>query len=233
MLLTLDDVVFRRDHNWSFHASGSLGEGVHLVTGPVGSGKTTLALLVARVLLPHSGKILSEGIGSVMLSQQFPEYHTTSATLAGEVSSWGLDPREVLPLAGLAERGSDDPFAISRGELKRLHLACVLAEEHDLLILDEPFSCLDCVGKELVCARIQGRVHGITLVFTHEQRTLPRVREIWEIREGWLVGLGRVPDAIYHWRSAPRHIANLLAAGRPPANISEADVREAACGTPE
>lgn len=232
MRLTLDDVVFRRD-NWSLHASGSLGEGVHLVTGPVGSGKTTLALLIGRVLVPYSGEVLSEDIGSVMLSQQFPEYHTTSATLAGEVSSWGLDPGEVLPAAGLSGRGSDDPFAISRGELKRLHLGCVLAGDHDLLILDEPFSCLDCIGKKMVCDRIQERARGITLVFTHEQWILPRVRELWEIREGRLVGLGRVPEAIRYWRSAPRIIAKLIAAGRLPANISEADIREAACGTQE
>jgi len=227
--LTLDDVAISRDNNWSFYASGGFEEGVHLITGPVGSGKTTLALLIARVLLPHSGKILTEGIGSVMLSQQFPEYHTTSATLAGEVSSWGLDPGKILPLAGLMERGSDDPFAISRGELKRLHLACVLAGEHDLLILDEPFSCLDCVGKELVCARIQERVHGITLVLTHERWMLPRVTEIWEIRKGELVGLGRVPEAIRHWKSAPPIIAKLIEVGRLPANISNTDIREAAC----
>lgn len=232
MHLTLDGVVLSRE-KWSLHASGSLGEGVHLVTGSVGSGKTTLALLAARVLTPSSGEILYEDIDSVMLSQQFPEYHTTSGTLGGEVSSWGLDPGEILSVASLSGRETDDPLAISRGELKRLHLACVLAKDHDLLVLDEPFSCLDCTGKKIVCDRIEKRVRGITLIFTHEQRILPRVSEIWEIREGRLVELGRVPEAICHWRTAPPIIAELVTAGRLPENISEKDILEAACRTLE
>ena len=79
---------------------------------------------------------------------------------------------------------------IRRGELNRLHLACILAKNHDLLLLDEPFSSLDCEEKAKLCARIGKMSRGITIIFTHEQEILPRVTRIWEIVDGMLVDCG-------------------------------------------
>ncbi len=58
-------------------AGGSFAEGVHLVSGPVGSGKTTLALAATGLRSPEKGKIYREGVGTFTLSQQFPEFHIT------------------------------------------------------------------------------------------------------------------------------------------------------------
>jgi energy-coupling factor transport system ATP-binding protein len=226
--ITLNRVSAVRD-NWSLSASGTFNEGVHLVSGDVGSGKSTLALMMAGLLPLSGGDIEKEEITTTMLSLQFPELHVTGLTVAEECASWGVAPDEILAAIGLTEKKDASPLSLSRGELKRLHLACVLAKNYDLLLLDEPFSSLDCEEKVKLCAHIGHKSQGITVIFTHEQNILPRVKRIWEIVDGTLVDCGTPPDAFTHWRHVPPLIERLTALGSKPENISLDDLREAVC----
>ncbi len=228
MLIRLDDVELRQG-GFTLRCTGTFAEGIHLVSGPVGSGKSTLALIIASLAVPDRGSVRREGIDSTLLSLQFPEYHVTSATVADEVRSWGLDPDEVLPEIGLAGRDDTDPLHLSRGQLKRLNLACVFAKDPDLLLLDEPFGSLDCAAKVRACRMIEERTSGITVIFSHERSVLPRVATIAEMEEGRLIGCGPVPDAITRWRGAPPYLRHALEAGARPENITLADAREALC----
>jgi energy-coupling factor transport system ATP-binding protein len=217
--------------DWALSAQGIFEEGIHLVSGDVGSGKSTLALLLAGLFPPSSGTIGREGIASEMMVFQFPEFHVTGPDLVSECRAWGVDPASVLAAAGLDRQKMTCPLDLSRGELKRLILTCVLAKDHDLLILDEPFSSLDCTEKERLCAALSGRKRGITIIFTHEHAHFPRVDRIWEILGGVLHDRGRLPSALGCWDHAPALVKNLIARGRVPANIAEADLLEAACRT--
>ncbi len=210
--ITLNRVNAVRDH-WSLSASGIFNEGVHLVSGNVGSGKSTLALMMAGLLQPSDGDIEKEAINSTMLSLQFPELHVTGFTVTEECASWGVAPDEILDSVGLTGKKDISPLSLSRGELKRLHLACVLANEYDLLLLDEPFSSLDCEEKVKLSARLGRKSQGITIVFTHEQNILPRVKRIWEIVDGMLVDCGPPPDAFTHWRHMPPVVRKLIDLG--------------------
>ncbi|NLA37986.1 MAG: ATP-binding cassette domain-containing protein [Methanomicrobiales archaeon] len=228
MRVDLEDILFSRG-SFSLRGSGIFGEGVHLVSGPVGSGKSTLALLLAGILLPRGGAVRRHGISSTLLLLQSPEYHITSPTVAGEVESWGLDPADLLVQADLAGRGDDDPLRLSRGELKRLILACMISRDPDLMMLDEPFTSLDCVARQEACRMIEDRRGGITIVFSHERAILPRVDAIWEMEDGVLKALGRVPHAIPGWRFAPQYLTYALEQGACPENIRLQDAREALC----
>jgi len=226
--ITLNRVSAVRDH-WSLSASGTFDEGVHLVSGDVGSGKSTLALMMAGLLPLSDGDIEKEEITTSMLSLQFPELHVTGLTVAEECASWGVDPDEILDAIRLTQKKEASPLSLSRGELKRLHLACVLAKDFDLLVLDEPFSSLDCEEKVKLSARIGRKSQGITVIFTHEQNIFPRVKRIWEIADGTLVDCGTPPDAFTRWRHVPPVIKKLTALGSPPDNISPDDFLEAVC----
>ena len=159
MRVELLDLTFSRG-SFSLRGSGTFGEGLHLVSGPVGSGKSTLALLLAGLLRPGSGDVRRHDVLTMQLLLQFPEHHVTSPTVAGEAASWGLIPEDALALAELSGRADDDPFHLSRGELKRLTLACAILQDPDLLLLDEPFSSLDCTAKRKACAILEEREIG-------------------------------------------------------------------------
>ena len=128
--------------------SGHYEVGLHLLTGPIGSGKSTIAGVMAGVIAPDSGTVHRYNITRSLLSVQFPEYYITSVTIAGEIKSWGLSPEEILHLLSLEDRADDPVMTLSRGELKRLHLACVCAQNCELMIFDEPFASLDENGQE-------------------------------------------------------------------------------------
>ena len=217
--------------DWSITAHGTFCEGLHLVSGDVGSGKSTLALMMAGLLSPADGTIVKDGISSIMISLQFPEYHVTGATVAEECRSWGLESDPILSELNLMDKHDVSPLALSRGELKRLHLACVLAKNYDLLLLDEPFSSLDAREKERLCEHLSRRTGGITILFTHEQTYFPRVDHIWEIQHGELFDRGEMPGALTRWEHAPAMIKKLISSGRSLKNISHLDLQGAVCRT--
>lgn len=230
MQVTLDNLHIARG-SFSLTGNGVFEEGVHLVWGPVGTGKSTMALALASVLVPASGGVTKEGIATFSLSLQFPEYHVTARTIEEEIRSWGVDPVRVLRVAGLIEKAGEDPLTLSRGELKRLELWCAITGDPDLLILDEPFSSLDCTGRSAFVKALERRTDGITILFTHSHGALPAINFLWEIQGGSLVRRGNVPEALQFWSSPPPYLKYLLDRGIVPRNISLDAVREAGCKT--
>lgn len=228
MRLVLDHTEVRRGP-WSLSADGTFTKGVHLISGDVGSGKSTLARMMIGLLPDSTGTVEKEAIRAEMISFQFPEYHITGTTVREECESWGIDPLPLLATIGLAEKTTMDPLCLSRGELKRLHLACILSRNYDLLILDEPFSSLDIFEKRRICSILSGKTDGITILFTHEQSVFPRTDYIWEIHDGRLHLCGSLPECLARWEHAPPVIKKLIAEGKTPENISPEHLEAAAC----
>ena len=124
--------------------------------GASGSGKSTLLHVMARLRSPDRGKVHSESTSLPSLLFQFPERQLFAETVAEEVgyglAASGLDGAEIGTRVqrALREVGLDAesfapraPFHLSGGERRRVALAGILAQEREIVLLDEPTLGLD------------------------------------------------------------------------------------------
>ena len=158
---------------------------VVLLLGPSGCGKSTLALAL-NGLVPHavparlSGSVLAGGIDTadapvarlsekVAMVFQDPDAQIVTGSVLDEVcfgpENLGLPVDVILARAetslravGLWERRADNPDVLSGGGRQRLSIACALAMEAPLLVLDEPTANLDPVGIDEVYAVLRDLV---------------------------------------------------------------------------
>lgn len=141
---------------------------ITVIVGANASGKSTLLRGMARLLTPHSGRVLLDGrdvrtlspravarsVGILPQSPVAPEGITVGDLVArGRFPHQGwfrrrteADDRavttalEAAAATGLVDRRVD---ALSGGQRQRVWLAMVLAQETDILLLDEPTTYLD------------------------------------------------------------------------------------------
>lgn len=151
--------------------------------GPNGAGKTTTLRMLAGLLEPTSGMISFEGsrpgaeyrrgLGYVPQSPAFygwmtgHEYVVFAAKLSGmgtkDASSRALESLERVGLKGDARRRIG---GYSGGMKQRLGLAQALVHRPRLLLLDEPVSALDPIGRREVMGLLREIREETTVVFS-------------------------------------------------------------------
>ena len=157
------------------------------ITGPSGGGKTTLLRLLAGLLKPSAGQILTEGSPRISMAFQFPEHQLFEQTVLKDVMygplNMGLDAssaeeraRAALKDAGLADEKlyARSPFRLSGGEKRRAALAGILAMDPDVLLLDEPACALDPAGHDsiLQCIAALNRQGKTVIMVSHDPEDL-------------------------------------------------------------
>ncbi len=140
------------------------------LTGPNGSGKTTIAKLATGLLEPTSGVVARRGRAAYL--SQDPGRYLVRERVDEEVAlAADLDrARRLLAALGLAGLEHRHPRDLSSGERERLALAAVLVTEPDLLVLDEPTRGVDPERKEELAALLRAQAERATLVVTHDVR---------------------------------------------------------------
>ncbi|UTR15809.1 ABC transporter ATP-binding protein [Salipaludibacillus sp. LMS25] len=153
-----------RDHKAVKNVSLTIREGVcTALLGPNGAGKTTTLNLLTGLIKPSNGHISfhqaypgdrRKFIGYLPQSPQFYnwmsgiEYTIFAAELAGMNRPLAKEKaHEVLTLVGLLEAKNKKIAGYSGGMKQRLGIAQALVHEPKLIILDEPVSALDPIGR--------------------------------------------------------------------------------------
>ena len=161
------------------------------VLGPNGSGKSTLLKLLGGILKPDSGsvrfrekplheykrKILAQSIAWLPQEHAMAfSFRVDEIVLMGRhpyLSPMTFEGQTDFDIAGQAMRTtdtthlSDRQFSdISGGEKQRVMMACAIAQEPEVMLLDEPTTALD-IKYQLEIINILGRLNrneGMTLI---------------------------------------------------------------------
>ena len=156
--------------------------------GASGCGKSTLLSLVAGLDAPTSGDITVHGRVALMFQEPglFP-WLTASANVelalrARKVPRAERKARaaELLDTVRLGGFAAKRPHELSGGMRQRVALARALAQEADVLLMDEPFGALDAMTRDLLhdeLDRVRIRVgRRLTILFvTHNVREAVRL----------------------------------------------------------
>ncbi|MGL6234136.1 MAG: ABC transporter ATP-binding protein [Segniliparus sp.] len=186
------------------------GEIVALV-GPTGSGKTTLANLVPRLLDATSGRITLDGVDirelrladlRAQIAVAFEEPVLFSASVRenvalGQPEATDEEIANALDVAaasdfvarlpwGTRTRIGEQGLSLSGGQRQRLALARAVLGQPKVLVLDDPLSALDVDTEALVQARLRAALStAATLLVAHRPSTAAladRVALIWDGR---------------------------------------------------
>jgi NitT/TauT family transport system ATP-binding protein len=162
------------------------GEFVCLV-GASGFGKTTLLNLVAGLEQPTTGTIETSALRTALMFQEaalFP-WLTVAGNVELSLRLRGVDRRarrvraaELLELVQLGGFGHRRPHELSGGMRQRVALARSLAQDAELLLMDEPFGALDAMTRDILHDELERvwRDSGLTVLFvTHNVREAARL----------------------------------------------------------
>ncbi len=161
------------------------------IVGRNGAGKSTLlAVLAGREPLDSGRATRSRDVRIGMLPQRSELTGTVHSVVLGDTPEhvWAANPRTrsilaaLLPGVNLAAPAD----RLSGGESRRVALAAVLIEEHDLVLLDEPTNHLDVEAIDWLARHLVQRSEALAAV-THDRWFLDAVcNRTWELAGGQL-----------------------------------------------
>ena len=185
------------------------------IVGSVGSGKTTLALLLAGLITATKGKIKYKGkeLGKeihqhdlwekIGIIQQQPEDQIFESTVYEEISyalkNKGVSQKEIekkvhnsLKQVGLDKRFLQrSPFKLSGGEKRQVAIASIISYEPEIIIMDEPTVGLDKKAKQAINSFLQ-KVRGkkTVILITHDSEEISQMDELIVLSKGRLIEQG-------------------------------------------
>ena len=197
---------------------------VTVIIGPNACGKSTLLKALSRILTPQQGQVILDGkaiteysakelakyLGLLPQSSIAPSGITVSDLVSrgrfphqGLLKKWSQQDEDAVQqalrqtqLLELADRYVDE---LSGGQRQRVWLALVLAQQTDLLMLDEPTTYLDIAHQleVLDLCRQLNRTHQKTIVMVlHDLNLAARYADYMiAMKDGKIVGADQ-PDEL-------------------------------------
>jgi NitT/TauT family transport system ATP-binding protein len=186
------------------------------IVGPSGSGKTSLLQAMAGLLPLSGGRMrvngkevagVRERTAIIFQDSGLLPWKTVRENAELALSLRGMPRKErrrrvdpILRELGLLEWASYYPARLSGGMRQRLGVARAIAQEADLLLMDEPFSSLDALTREALqdsLLQLRSRHHMTVILVTHS------IEEASYLADLVFVMAGRAPGrltASLDWR---------------------------------
>ncbi|MEQ9714752.1 MAG: ABC transporter ATP-binding protein [Candidatus Asgardarchaeum sp.] len=188
--------------------------------GPNGAGKSTTIKLILGLLRPTFGEARVFGLDSTLFHREIMkkvgyqpekpiayENLTAFSFLKFMARLYGYSPkvatekaRECLDFVGLGKLAFTIIKNFSAGQKQRLSLAQALINEPELLILDEPTSNLDPLGRIEIMDKIKELVKEKNVTIFISSHILPEIERICDhvaiINNGRLVIQGKISDLV-------------------------------------
>lgn len=196
-----------------------------VLVGPNGSGKSTLLKTMARILAPNAGQVLLDG-KSIHAAKSRDVARAMGILPQGPIAPEGLTVRELVAQGRFPHQGlmrqwtrrdedavesamatalvtefADRPVdSLSGGQRQRCWIAMVLAQETDLLLLDEPTTFLDLKVQVDLMELLADLAHsgGRTLVIVlHELSLAAAYADHLVMMKDGKIACEGAPDAIF------------------------------------
>jgi iron complex transport system ATP-binding protein len=201
--------------------------------GPNGSGKSTLLKTLARILEPAKGEVFIDGeniqrLDTKTVAQKIASLSQTSTQISGltveEIVAYGRFPSQkgfsglkeqdhhlinwAIEATNLQELKERTLITLSGGQQQRVWIAMALAQDTDILILDEPITFLDPAHQLEILELLQGiNRQGKTILMTiHDLNHASRFSDyLLGMKNGELIFQG-TPKEIF----TPEKLLNLF-----------------------
>ena len=187
------------------------------ITGPSGSGKSSLLYLLGLLDIPTSGDVLIDGRSTTTMAEEeraavrltrlgfvfqfhflLPEFSITENVALPMRALGRLSPRaitaraeELLASFGLGDHRHKTPDQLSGGQRQRVAVARALANDPPVILADEPTGSLDSAATAQVFAILRDLValRGKTVVaVTHDLNLASQMHRQIRIVDGRLAG---------------------------------------------
>jgi manganese transport system ATP-binding protein len=225
--IVAENVAFRYGQRIAVAPSSfSIPEGsITAIIGPNGSGKSTTLNGIAGLVDPSTGSIdilpLDGRSRRVSYVLQTTKVNDSLPITVREVVTMGRYPStgaygwmkdedraavqtamERMGITGLADRHLTE---LSGGQRQRVFVAQGIAQDHEMLLLDEPLTGLDITSAQAIDEVIhEEQAHGCTIVLTTHDLTSAQVADYVMLLSGRVVACGP-PDEVLteeHLRAA-------------------------------
>ena len=199
-----------------------------VIAGETGSGKSTLLKIIAGLVQPDAGEVRLEnkriegpdeklvaGHSNIAyLSQYFelPQFLRVEQILTYSNRLTDDSARTLYDVCNIGHLINRDTNQLSGGERQRIALALLLSASPKLLLLDEPFSTLDIIHRDIlksVIHNISKRLKISCILVSHDPAdVLSWADEILILKEGQILQQGS-PEKIYR-QPANTYVAGLF-----------------------